>query len=77
MTAVVARAESAGKVVTPLIVPTNNPLHAILRAASELQAQEVVLGASNKYTAQEQLDLVSLYWVTLHAGETSPSRCGS
>jgi amino acid transporter len=72
MTAVVARAELAGKVVRPLIVPTNNPLHAILRAASEIGAQEIVLGASNKYTAQDQVDLVSLYWLSLHGGEMRP-----
>jgi nucleotide-binding universal stress UspA family protein len=72
MTAVVQEAELTGKHVTPLVVPTNNPVHAILRAAAELQAQEVVLGASNKYTAEEQLDLISLYWLTLHAGELTP-----
>ena len=49
MTAVVERAEKAGKKVKPLIVPTNNPLHAVLKLAQELNAQEVVLGASNKY----------------------------
>jgi len=72
MTAVVTRAELAGKVVRPLIVPTNNPLHAILCAASEIGAQEIVLGASNKYTAQDQVDLVSLYWLSLHGGEPRP-----
>ena len=72
MTVVVQKAELAGKQVKPLIVPTNNPLYAILRAATELRAQEVVLGASNKYTAEEQLDLVSLYWLSLHGGEPAP-----
>src|SRR5439155_1886151 len=33
MTAVVERAEKAGKHVTPLIVPTNNPLFAVLNTA--------------------------------------------
>src|SRR6185436_2353146 len=45
MTAVVERAERAGKVVVPLIVPTNNPLHAVLRTAQELDVQELVMGA--------------------------------
>ncbi len=44
MTAVVERAERAGKKVKPLIVPTNSPLHAILRTAKDLKAQEVVVG---------------------------------
>src|SRR5207249_4808952 len=61
MTAVVERAEKAGKKVKPLIVPTNNPLHAILRIAQELRAQEVILGVSNKYAADLQLDQIALY----------------
>jgi nucleotide-binding universal stress UspA family protein len=72
MTAVVERSEKAGKEVKPLIVATNNPLHAVLRTARALQVQEVVLGASNKFTAEEQLDLISLYWVELHDGRPTP-----
>ena len=72
MTAVVTRAELAGKKVTPLIVPTNNPLHAVLRTASDLRAQEVILGASNKYTAEDQLDQVALYWMSIHGGTPEP-----
>jgi amino acid transporter/nucleotide-binding universal stress UspA family protein len=68
MTAVVERAEKAGKKVKPLIVPTNSPLHAILRTAKDLQAQEVVVGASNKFTAEEQLDQIAFYWINLHDG---------
>ena len=72
MTAVVQNAELAGKQLTPLIVPTNNPLHAVLRSAAGLRAQEVVFGASNKYTAEEQLDLITLYWLSLHGGDPVP-----
>jgi amino acid transporter/nucleotide-binding universal stress UspA family protein len=68
MTAVVERAEKAGKKVKPLIVPTNSPLHAILRTAKDLHAQEVVVGASNKFTAEEQLDQIAFYWINLHEG---------
>ena len=71
MTAVVERAEKAGKHVKPLIVPTNNPLHAILKTAKDLQAQEVVVGASNKFTAEEQLDQIAFYWISLHDGATA------
>ena len=38
MTAVVDKAEHAGKQVKPLIVQTNNPLHAVLQTAIHLQA---------------------------------------
>jgi nucleotide-binding universal stress UspA family protein len=72
MTAVVERAEKAGKKVKPLIVPTNNPLHAVLTMAQELNAQEVILGASNKYPADVQLDQIALYWMNLQQGEPRP-----
>jgi amino acid transporter len=72
MTAVVERAEKAGKKVKPLIVPTNNPLHAVLKTAQELNAHEIIMGASNKYPADVQLDQVALYWMNLHAGEQKP-----
>ncbi len=72
MTAVVDRAEKAGKHVQPLIVRTNNPLFAVIQTAKEIQAQEVILGASNVYTADEQLGQIALYWINLHGGEPAP-----
>src|SRR5215470_2844062 len=72
MTAVVQLAEKAGKEVKPLIVPTNNPLYAVVRAAKDLQAQELIVGASNKYTADEQLDQIAFYWLSLFDGQPAP-----
>jgi amino acid transporter/nucleotide-binding universal stress UspA family protein len=72
MTAVVERAEKIGKRIKPLIVPTNNPLHAVLRTGKELGAQEVVLGASNKFTADEQFDQIGLYWIDINGGQAAP-----
>jgi nucleotide-binding universal stress UspA family protein len=72
MTAVVTKAETIGKHVIPLIVPTNNPFYAVLRTAREIGAQEVVIGASNKFTAEEQLDQISLYWIELCHGRAVP-----
>ncbi len=72
MTAVVQRAEKSGKHVVPLIISTNNPLHTLLKTAMDLQVQEVVVGASNKYTADEQVDQISFYWINLHGGEAAP-----
>jgi hypothetical protein len=69
LTAVVNHAERLGKSVTPLVVPTNNALHAVLNTAKDLPAQEVILGASNKYTAEEQLDQIAFYWINLQEGE--------
>ena len=53
----------------PLIVPTNNPLNAVLTTAKDIDAQEIMLGASNKFTAEEQLDQIALYWINLHEGQ--------
>jgi amino acid transporter/nucleotide-binding universal stress UspA family protein len=72
MTAVVDRAEKAGKHVQPLIVRTNNPLFAVIQTAKDLQVQELILGASNVYTADEQLGQIALYWINLHGGEPAP-----
>ena len=30
--------------------------------------QEMLIGASNKYTAEEQLDQIAFYWINLHGG---------
>jgi nucleotide-binding universal stress UspA family protein len=72
MTAVVDRAEKAGKQVKPLILPTNNPLFAVIKTAKDLRAQELVMGASNKYTADEQLEQIGFYWISTHDGEAQP-----
>jgi hypothetical protein len=72
MTAVVERAEASGKQVHPLIVPTNNPVYALLRTARDLKVHELVIGASNKFTADEQLDQVSLMWINLNDGNLAP-----
>jgi nucleotide-binding universal stress UspA family protein len=72
MTAVVQRAERTGKQVRPLIVPTNNALYAVMRTARDLSAQELVVGASNKYTVDEQLEQMALYWFNLHDGRPKP-----
>ncbi len=68
LTAVVNHAERLGKSVMPLVVPTNNALHAVLNTAKNLPCQEVLVGASNKYTAEEQLDQIAFYWIHLHGG---------
>ena len=72
MTAVVTRAEKIGKQVKPLIMPTNNPLFAVVNTAKILQAQELILGASNKYAADEQLEQIAFYWMNLDAGQMGP-----
>lgn len=72
MTAVITLAEKVGKQITPLVVPTNNPLFAVMNTAKSLNVQELVVGASNKYSAEEQLDQMSFYWINLHEGNAAP-----
>jgi amino acid transporter len=72
LTAVVQKAELAGKEVKPLVVPTNNPLYAVLRIARAIQAHELIVGASNTYTADEQISQIAFYWISLHGGEPAP-----
>jgi len=72
MTAVVQRAEKSGKEVTPLIVPTNSPLFAVINTAKTLEVQELIVGVSNKNTADEQLDQIALYWFNVCEGNPKP-----
>ncbi len=72
ITAVVQLAEKIGKKIRPIVVPTNKPLFAVINTARSLHVQELVVGASNKYTPEEQLDQVALYWISLHEGHAAP-----
>jgi amino acid transporter len=85
MTAVVERAEKAGKGVKPLLVPTNNAVHAILKTAKALQVQEVILGASQSHPIHDLIrdaarnrpagtlfEQIADYWTKLHGGQPAP-----
>jgi amino acid transporter len=72
LTAVVSLAEHAGKPVKPVIVPTNEPIYALARTAHNIGAEELIMGASNKYDPNDQLDQVALYWLNIGKGETKP-----
>jgi amino acid transporter len=72
LTAVVNLAEHAGKPVKPLIVPTNEPIYALVRTAYTVGAQELVMGLSNKYDPNDQLDQVALYWLNMSKTKGSP-----
>ena len=65
LTAVVNLAEHAGKPVKPLIVPTNEPFFALTQTAKTIGAQELIMGASNKFDPDDQLDQVALYWLNV------------
>ena len=72
LTAVVSLAEHAGKPVRPLIVPTNEPFYALAQTAKTIGAQELIMGPSNKYRPEDQLDAVALYWLNVCGAEPEP-----
>ena len=65
-------AEHAGKPVKPVIVPTNEPFFALTRTAKTIGAQELIMGPSNKYRPEDQLDLVALYWLNVCGAKPEP-----
>jgi amino acid transporter/nucleotide-binding universal stress UspA family protein len=72
LTAVVNLAEQAGKPVKPLIVPTNEPLYALAQTAKTIGAQELIMGMSNKFNPEDQLDQVALYWLNICGSKAEP-----
>jgi amino acid transporter/nucleotide-binding universal stress UspA family protein len=72
LTAVVNLAEHAGKPVKPVIVPTNEPFFAMARSAKTIGAQELIMGPSNKFRAEDQLDQVALYWLNVCGAKPEP-----
>ncbi len=72
LTAVVNLAEHAGKPVKPLIVPTNEPFFALAQTAKTIGAQELIMGPSNKFRPEDQLDQVALYWLNVCGAKPEP-----
>jgi len=72
LTAVVNLAELAGKPVKPVIVPTNEPFFALTRTAKTIGAQELIMGPSNKFREEDQLDQVALYWLNVCGARPEP-----
>ena len=70
--AVEKRAEASGKTVVPIIVSTNNALHAVMQTAQAIGAQELILGTSEKFTPDQQLDHMAFYWTQIHGGHPTP-----
>jgi amino acid transporter/nucleotide-binding universal stress UspA family protein len=72
LTAVVNLAEKVGKPVKPVIVPTNEPMYALARTAYTIGAQELIMGPSNKYDPEAQLDQIALYWLNVCQAQPKP-----
>lgn len=72
LTAVVNMAEHEGKSVKTMVVPTNEPFFAMAQTARMIDAQEIFMGASNKFSPDDQLDMIALYWMNVCGGEPRP-----
>jgi amino acid transporter len=70
--AVEHHAEVAGKTVIPILVSTNNPIHALLQTAMAIGVQEIIIGTSEKFTPDQQLNLVASGWKNLHPDTSQP-----
>lgn len=72
LNAIEKHAETAGKTVVPVIVSTNNAMHAVLQTAIAIGAQEVILGTSERMSANEQFDYAAISWEQLQDGTAAP-----
>jgi amino acid transporter len=66
---VIKLAEKEGKTILPIVVPTNNAAYAIAHTAVEMGAEEVFLGASERYPTEFQMQQFALYWGMVEADE--------
>ena len=48
---VIKMAEKQGKTIFPIVVPTNNAAYAVAHTTAQIGAEEVFLGASERYPA--------------------------
>ena len=61
-TRVIEIAEKVGRTVTLLSVPTNDPYYVMARVAYDLNAQELVLGKSEKFSPEVQMEEIAVSW---------------
>jgi amino acid transporter len=63
-------AETIGKPVIPLVVPTNNAFYSIVNVAHSIAAREIVLGLSARYRPDVQLEQLAILWGTVQSDES-------
>ncbi|OVE78349.1 hypothetical protein BVX98_00485 [bacterium F11] len=69
---VVTVAEKYGYDVIPIMVPTNDPIFSIAKTAVDIQATEIIVGASNKISGDIQLEQLAINWGLVHPPEPRP-----
>jgi len=63
-------AETIGKPVIPLVVPTNNAFYSIVNVAHSIKAREIILGLSARYRPDVQLEQLAILWGTVQSDES-------
>jgi amino acid transporter len=61
-TRVIAVAEKVGRTVILLSVPTNDPYYVMARVAFDLKAQQLVVGRSEKFSPEVQMEEIAVAW---------------
>ena len=61
-TQIISIAEKVGVPVIPLSVPSNDPFYAMARVVYDLDAQELVVGKSEKYSPEIQMERIAVAW---------------
>ena len=68
---VVKVCEDHGRTVTPLVVVSNDQVYAIARVAYLLSVDEVVMGVSERFHPDVQLENFAMHWGSLAGGGAS------
>lgn len=72
ITSIVATAERYGVPVVPLLIPADDPVYAIAKAAFDLQCDEIVVGRSGKSRPEIQLEKLAIAWGHVSAEHPRP-----
>lgn len=71
-TKIISEAEKIGCPVIPIYVPSNDPYYAMARVACDLEAEELVVGKSGKYSPEIQMENIALAWDAVRGKSRRP-----
>jgi hypothetical protein len=71
-TQIISVAEKVGRSVVPLLVPSNDPFYAMARVTYDINAQELVVGKSEKYSPEIQMERLAVAWGAVRPVEGRP-----
>jgi len=72
-TNIILIAEKYGHPVLPLIINSNEPSYALTQVAQAAKAQEIIMGVSGTYGANDQLERLVMAWGALNQGKENKS----